>query len=115
MKKDTYIQDINGKELFEGDHVLYQVERCSSSHGSWGHRRNKHHGPYRIHGTILFEKGKFVIKANENEYNELKKPRGKEVFEQNVWFEYMDLADAQKVEKVDLFSRYEIAKELKEL
>lgn len=108
--KDTYIQDINGQELFEDGVVLYQVKRCSSSHSSWGLKRNKHHGLYRIHGTIKFEKGKFIIEANENEYKELIKPRGKEIFEQNVWFQYTDLAEAEKVEKIDLFSRYEIAK-----
>lgn len=115
--KSTYVRDVNGIELHENDRVLYEVERNSSLYSTWGQIRNSHHGKYRIHGTIKFEDGKFIIQADQKEHARLKRPRGREKFKQNVWFEKQDLSEAREVEKVsggDLsrpLNRYEILTE----
>lgn len=114
MKRETYVLDLNGEKLLEGDRVLYEVIRNSSSHSTWGQIKNRNHGIFRIHGVIKFDGGTFVIEGDQKEIKNLKKPKGMEQYKQNVWFEKIDLGKAKGVEKVSNddpsrpLSRYEI-------
>lgn len=100
MHRNTYVRDIKGIELYEHDFVLYQVQRCSSSQSTWGAFTNKYHGLFQIRGQIIFDQGRFLIEADENEYNDLKKPRGSEKFSQQVWFQRQELSSASQVKKI---------------
>jgi len=98
MKRNTYITDINGRNLYEDDIVYYIVKRCSSSCGSYGKIATLQDGYFRIHGRICFKYNKFVIVGNEDDIKLLKAPVGKETFSREVWFNEIPLGDYYNID-----------------
>lgn len=94
MARDTYVKDVNGNSLFEGDDVLYKVRRVSPNHGSWGKFKTKYDGEYWINGIIEFKHNEFFIIANQEDYDDLRQPKGKEQGLRQVWFKIAKLSES---------------------
>jgi hypothetical protein len=110
MRRNTYIKDINGHNLYEDDIVFYIVKRCSSSCGNYGKIATLKDGYFRIHGKICFKYNNFVIVGDENEIKILKMPVGKEAFSREVWFNEISLSDYSNIDCGKSFVRGYIEK-----
>lgn len=71
-----------GRELCEGDKVLVNVRRLSSSHSTWYQKTNKHHGVYQLPAIIRYGGAAFYPRYLDGVCDELIKPKGTEKFAQ---------------------------------
>ena len=93
MRRNTWNKDIKGRPLYEGDRILFNVQRVSEGGSSHGQFTSKKDGWYRIPGIIEFQNGRFIVKGEKAVIEELKKAVGKESFNRGVWSETQDLHD----------------------
>jgi len=93
MKKNSYVQDINGHNLYENDYVYYVVKRCSPTYSNWCQITNPNEGYFKIKGKITFQKNVFDIVGDYDEIKALKKPVGREQFERVILNETILLSE----------------------
>lgn len=76
----------NGDKIHEGDLVMVDVLRCSSSYSTWCQQTNINHGMRPVKARVVWsdEDHAHVMVYDEAEIKKLEQPMGKEIQEQVV-------------------------------
>ncbi len=96
MCSSVGIEDKNGKAIHEGHILRTMVKRVGGCSGNWYRKTNKNHGPCHLDLTVVWNDKylKYDLVPDKVQLAELKAPKGKEVYDQEVSYPtdfcYMD-------------------------
>lgn len=78
------VKSADGTWLREGDKILVNVQRLSSSHSTWYQKTNKHHGTYQLPAIVCYVGAMFFPRYLKEDIMKLEKPKGQEKFNQVI-------------------------------